>query len=235
MNEHTSKRFEDELGELKEKVLEMGALVEKAIHRSMSSLVEFDPKRARKVIARDKDINQLEVDIDAMTNHLLALRQPAAGDLRFIIATIKIVTDLERSGDMAEGIAERTIQSEDHPMTHVDSMETMADMVVDQTRDALNAFAAGDVELALKVIAKDKKVNKMHRSIQREYITYMLEDPREITNGLASASVTKNLERMGDHAVNIAEMVIYMIEGYDVRHVAPKAAASMVHGEEIND
>jgi len=231
MNEHTVKRFEDELTLLKERILSMGGLVEKAIRRSMKSLLEYDPKRARKVIARDQAINALEVEIDEMTRNILALRQPAASDLRFIIATIKIVTDLERTGDLAEGIAERTIQSEDHPLTHASSLEAMADLIIAQIKTALDAFSRADVDLALSVIGNDKKVNRLHKTLQRENITYMLEDPREISAGISCSSVAKNLERIGDHAVNIAEMVIYMVKGHDVRHVDHKTAAAIISGE----
>jgi len=234
MSEHTIKRFEDELNELKEKILGMGGLVEKAVRRSIKSVLQVDAGKAQKVIDRDRAINALEVEIDEMTRSMLALRQPAAGDLRLVIATIKIVTDLERSGDLAEGIAETVLQTEEHPLTHTSSLESLADLVIDQIKGSLDAFARGDFDAALDCINKDKKVNKIYKAMQRENLTYMLEDPRQITAGLLASSIGKNLERIGDHAVNISEMVIYIVKGHDVRHVDHATAAALVSGE-LND
>jgi len=230
MSEHTIKRFEDELNLLKEKVLTMGGLVEKAVRRSMKSLLEQDAKRARKVIERDTAINTLELQIDEMTRNILALRQPAAGDLRFIITTIKIVTDLERAGDLAETIAEGMLASKDHPLTHLESLQNLADKAMIQLKEALDCFARGDITLALAIIESDKKLDSMYKSMQRENLTYMLEDHHQISAGLMANSLGKNLERIGDHAVNIAEMVIYMVTGQDVRHVDYEDAVALVSG-----
>ncbi|RMG91113.1 MAG: phosphate transport system regulatory protein PhoU [Zetaproteobacteria bacterium] len=232
MTEHTIKRFEDELTHLKEQVLSMGGLVEKAIRRAVRSLSEHDAKRARKVIERDKAINALEVEIDNMTRSMLALRQPAAGDLRLIIATIKIVTDLERIGDLAEGMAESSLQAMEHPINHyLDSLLALAERSIAQLQDALDAFAHNDVGKALAVIENDEKINRAFRSLQRENLTYMMEDPRQISAGLLATSIAKSIERIGDHAVNIAEMVIYIVKGHDVRHVDHETAAALVSGE----
>jgi len=219
MVQHTFKRYDDELNELKQRVLAMGGLVERAIRRAMKALNQFDVERARKVIARDKAINALEVEIDEMTSTMLALRQPAAGDLRFIITAIKIVTDLERSGDLAEGIAEAVLQSQDHPLTNLDSMNSLADAVSLQFSAALDAFARGDVDAALACVEGDKRVNKLFKGMQRETLSYMIEDPRQITSGLIAMNIGRYLERIGDHAANISEMVIYMVKGHDIRHV----------------
>ncbi len=235
MTEHTIKRFEDELTALKEKILCMGGLVEKAVRRSMKSVLQVDPGKAQKVIDRDRAINALEVEIDEMTRSMLALRQPAAGDLRLVIATIKIVTDLERSGDLAEGIADAMLQTKDHPIIHTSSLETLAELVIEQVKYALDAFASEDFEKALDCVAKDKKVNKTFKAFQRENLTYLMEDPRQITAGLLASAIGKNLERIGDHAVNIAEMVIYMVKGHDIRHVDHKTAAALISGELSED
>jgi len=235
MPAHTMKRYEDELIELKEKILGMGGLVEKAIRRAMKALTEHDPKRARKVVERDRAINALEVEIDEMTRRILALRQPAAGDLRFIISAIKIVTDLERIGDLAEGVAESVLQTENDPLAHTDSLETLADRAIEELKQALDAFAQSDVELALETIEADDRLDKMFRSFQRENLTYMMEDPRQIGTGLTANNVGRALERIGDHAVNIAEMVIYMVKGHDVRHVDHETAAALVAGEIDDD
>ncbi|TLS77995.1 phosphate signaling complex protein PhoU [Mariprofundus erugo] len=229
MSEHTIKRYEDELNLLKQKVIAMGGLVEKAVRRSMKSLLELDAKRARKVIERDSAINTLELQIDEMTRKILALRQPAAGDLRFIMTTIKIVTDLERTGDMAESIAETMLQSEDHPLTHLASLQAMAEKAISQLKDALDCFARGDLHLALSIIQKDGAMDLMFKSLQRETLTYMMEDHRQISTGLLAYSIGKNLERIGDHAVNIAEMVIYMVSSHDVRHLNHEAASKLLN------
>ncbi len=231
MPTHTMKRFEDELNELKEKILSMGGLVEKAIKRSMKALTEHSLKRANKVIERDKAINAMEVEIDEMTRRILALRQPAARDLRFIISTIKIVTDLERIGDLAEGIAESMVENEDVIISHTDTLDLLADRAGTQLSMALDAFSRGDVGAALSVIENDAKIDKLFRSLQRENLTYMMEDPRQITPGLMANNIGRSLERIGDHAVNIAEMVIYMIKGHDVRHVDHETAAALISGE----
>jgi len=228
MTQHTIKRFEDELNELKESILEMGGLVEKATRRSMNSLFKNDLKRAKKVIKRDSTINAMEIRIDEMTRSILALRQPAAGDLRFVMTAIKVVTDLERMGDLAEDIAENMLDTEEHPLTHISSLHSLSDMVFSQLGDALDAFARGDLDAAMHCIEGNQKVHEMYNAMQREYLTYMLEDPRQITTALIASNISRDLERIGDHAVNISEMVIYMVQGSDVRHVNPEAAAAIV-------
>ena len=231
MTQHTFKRYDEELSELKERILSMGGLVERAIRRSMKALNNFDTNRARKVIARDKAINALEVEIDDMTRSILALRQPAAGDLRFIITTIKIVTDLERCGDLAESIAKAVVQNQDHPLTNLDSMNTLSDAVCQQVSAALDAFARGDIEAALACIEGTQKIHKLFKVMQRENLSYMLEDPRQISVGLAAFSIGRSLERIGDHASNISEMVIYMVKGHDIRHVDHETAAAIISGK----
>jgi len=231
MNEHTIKRFEGELNELKEKVLQMGGLVEKAVNRSMNSLIKHDTNRAHKVIARDKNINDLELEIDEMTRTILALRQPAASDLRFVMTSIKLVTDLERMGDLAEGIAEKMLETRDHPLIQISSLESLSELVLAQLKRALDGFACNDIEAAMQCIEDDKKVNQMYKSIQREYLTYMIEDTHQITSGLIATNIAKNLERIGDHVVNVAEMIVYMVKGYDIRHLGRKNAAAKIRGE----
>jgi len=235
MTEHTIKRFENELTILKEKILAMGGLVEKAVRRSMKSVLNQDAKRAHKVIEKDKAINALEMEIDSMTRQMLALRQPAAGDLRLVLATIKIVTDLERAGDRAEGIAESMLETEDHPLTDTATLETMADLVVAQIKLALDSFARSDLTTALQCLEQNKKIRSQYKAIQRETLTYMIEDPRKITAGLLATSIAGNLGRIGDHAVNIAEMVIYVVAGQDVRHMNYDKAATLVGVQKIEE
>jgi phosphate transport system protein len=230
-SQHIIKRFDEELTELKEHVLAMGGLVEKALKRSMNSLIMQDPKRALKVIERDKAINALEIQIDEMTRSILALRQPAAGDLRLVISTIKVVTDLERMGDLAENIAEEMLKSQDRPLTHLTTLQSLAEQTAIQLNQALDAFARGDVNWALHVIENHQKSEDLFNSMQRENLTYMLEDPREITSGMMIFAIGRALVRISSHATNIAEMVIYMIQGHDIRHVDHETAAMLLNGE----
>jgi len=197
----------------------------------MNSLIKQDAKRAHKVIERDHAINAMEVEIDEMTRTILALRQPAASDLRFVMTTIKVVTDLERMGDLAENIAENMLKTAEHPLTQVSSLQSLSDLVLDQLKEALDAFAKRDLVQAMACIENDDKVHAKFKAMQREYLTYMMEDPRQITAGLIATDIARSLERIGDHAVNVAEMVIYMVKGHEVRHVDHKTAAALVSGE----
>ncbi|MCF7822472.1 MAG: phosphate signaling complex protein PhoU [Mariprofundaceae bacterium] len=228
---HTVKSFEDDLIELKSKVLQMGELVRKATRRSMNSLIKNDPDRAHRVIERDSSINALEVEIDNLTRDIIALRQPAASDLRFVLSIAKIVTDLERMGDLAENIAICMLKTEEHPVIELESLRTLSAKVMNQISVSIKAFDENDAELALRCIANDRKIDARYKSIQREYITYMLEDPRQITGGLIATDIAKFLERIADHAVNISEMVIYMVKGHDVRHIDRKTAEALISGE----
>jgi len=231
MPKHTIKRYEDELEQLKGKVLAMGGLVEKALKRAMNSLFKQDSKRAVKVIERDKTINALEVEIDEMTRAILALRQPAAGDLRFVLSTVKIVTDLERMGDLAEDIANEMLKSAEHPLKHLATLQALAEQTALQLSKALDAFACADVARAFRVIEGSQKARDMFNSMQRENLTYMLEDPREISAGMILFAIGRALIRISDHATNVAEMTIYMVKGHDIRHVDHETAAALISGD----
>lgn len=230
MNVHTLRRFDDELTQLKERVLFMGGLVERAIGNAVKSMLEQDGKLARKTISRDSAINDLEVQCDDITRSIIVRRQPAANDLRFIITIIKVVTDLERMGDLAAGLAEEAIQIQDYPPVDFSHLEAMGNQVQQQVNRALDALSRGDIDLAMSVIEKDKNVDKLYKSMYREMITYMLENPRTISASITLSNAARNLERIADHATNIAEMVIYNIQGYDIRHVNHKEAVKLLHG-----
>ena len=230
--QHTMKRFDEEMVELKEHVLSMGGLVERAIGDAVTSMLEQDEKLALKTIERDRAINALEVQCDEMTRDILVRRQPAAGDLRFILAIIKVVTDLERIGDLAASIAKGMIQSEESPPRNFSNLDTMGEKVGKQVERALDAFSRGDADLAMKVIQKDVKIDKLYKRMYRELLTYMMEDPRSISSSIILSDAAKNLERISAHATNIAEMVVYMEYGYDIRHVDHDAAAKILSGEE---
>jgi len=230
MTIHTLKRFDDELTQLKERVLSMGGLVERAIGNAVKSMLEQDEKLAHKTIRRDASINALEVQCDNMTRSLLVRRQPAASDLRFIIAIIKVVTDLERMGDLAAELSGDAIQLLDHPPADLSDLETMGHQVQQQVNRALDALSRGDIHLAMSVIEKDRKVDQLYKVIASKTIAHMLKDPASISTSVTLSNAAKNLERIADHATNIAEMVIYNIQGHDIRHVNHEAAEKLLRG-----
>jgi phosphate transport system protein len=220
MEGHIYKAFDMELKELKEKLLHEGGLVERAIQDAIKALLERTSDIARKVIDDDDSINALEVEIDEFCLKLLALRQPAARDLRFITTAIKINYDLERIGDMAVNICERVLELNQEPQLkpYID-MPTMAFIVQNMVKESLDAFVKEDVQLALKVTQDDEKVDNYLDQIFRELLTYMMQDARTISRATRLLFISKNLERMADHAVNIAELVIFMVEGKIIRHI----------------
>jgi len=226
--QHTTKRFDEELTKLKEHVLSMGGLVERAIKNSVRSLLEHDEKRALRTIDRDHAINAMEVEIDEMTRDILVRRQPAAGDLRFVLAVMKVVTDLERMGDLSASIAQGMIRSSDHAPHDYSNLDAISEKVQRHVRRSLDALARGDVDLAMLVIEKDSGIDRLYKRMYRELLTYMMEDPRAISSSFILSNVAKNLERIAAHATNIAEMVIYIEKGHDVRHVDHEEAAKML-------
>jgi phosphate transport system protein len=212
--------FDEELRLLKERVLKIGSLVEAAIHDSVKSLVERDSDLARMVIERDHKINALDVGIDEECIRLMALRQPKARDLRFITTAMKITTDLERIGDLAENIAERAIELNDEPQLkpYID-IPRMAEITEDMVRDSLDAFVRGCSKVPYEVIKKDDEVDNLNSQVFNELLFYMIQDPNTASRAVKISYVSKYLERIADHATNIAEMVIYMCEGKIVRHM----------------
>ena len=225
MVEHTSRNYEMELQDLKEKLLLLGGMVEEMIALAMKSLLGRDPELARRVIASDPRADATEMDVDHLCLHILALRQPAASDLRFIATALKIVTDLERIGDLAVNIAERAIElSEEPPLKPYIDIPRMAQAAADMVRQALDAFVTRNPDQARAVLAADDAVDDLNVQLFRELLTYMIEEPRNVTRALRITFISKYLERIGDHATNIAQMVIFMCEGRDVRHPRVRAA-----------
>jgi phosphate transport system protein len=216
---HTDKVYEAELGQLRNRLLEMGGKVEAAITASVRSLTERDSVLAQKVIASDREVNRLEVEIDDACRRLLALRQPAASDLRFITTALKIVTDLERMGDLAVNIAERALDlNQAPPLRPFHDLSSLAEMTEAQLKKALDAFVQQDVARAEEVIAGDEVLDAVYLKLFNELLTYMMEDSRVIRRATSIMFSAKHLERFGDHVINVAEMVIYMVRGTDVRH-----------------
>lgn len=219
MTPHTDKAFERDLSNLREKLLSMSARVERQISDSVRSLVGRDSALAEKVIAADLEVNRLEVDIDELCRKILALRQPAASDLRLITTALKIVVDLERCGDLAVNIAERAIDLNQVPAIkeYVDTPK-LAELTQSQVRKALDAFVQADIHKAEDVLKGDDLLDALYLKIFNELLSLMMEDSRNIRRATYVMSVAKHLERIGDHAMNVAEMVIYMVKGTDIRH-----------------
>lgn len=212
--------FDEELKALREEILRLGSMVETAIRDSVRSLVERDSELAKEVIKRDHLINALEVKIDEECIRLIALRQPVASDLRFITTAMKITTDLERMGDLAENIAERALELNQEPLLKpFVNIPKMAEITQEMVRDALDSFVAGCTRLPYEVIKKDDKVDELTETNFRELLELMVKDPNIIPIAVKRTYVAKYLERIADHATNIAEMVIYMCKGKIIRHM----------------
>ncbi len=214
--------FDEELMHLKGLILKMGSMVEGAIKDSIRSLVERDNDLARKVIEKDHQVNHLDVQIDEESIRLIALRQPKAGDLRFITTAMKITTDLERMGDLAVNIAERALElNEEAVLKPYVDIPRMSQIAQSMTRDALEAFVQGNKKLAMDVIMRDDEVDDLKHQVLNELLFLMVQDPTTASRGMKVSFVAQYLERFGDHATNIAEMVIYLVEGRIIRHMEP--------------
>jgi phosphate transport system protein len=214
------RHFHEELDALKQTLLAMGGLVEDQIRRVMRALLERDDDLARDVIERDHQVNQYDVEVDEKCVELLALNQPAASDLRFITTAMKIVTDLERIGDQAVNIAQRALELHQEPQLkpYVD-LPRMSEKAQRMVKESLDAFVSRDTELARRVCGEDAEVDALKEQIFRELLTYMMEDAKTIPRAIRLILVSRFLERVADHATNIAEMVIYLVESKMVRHM----------------
>jgi len=213
------RHFHEELEALKQTLLAMGGLVEDQIRRVMRALIERDDALAQEVIDRDQQVNTYDVEVDETCVSLLALHQPAAGDLRFITTAMKIVTDLERMGDQAVNIAQRVLELNREPQLkpYID-LPRMAEKAQRMVKESLDAFVARDTELARHVCAEDAEVDALKEQIFRELLTFMMEDARTIPRAIRLILISRFLERLADHATNIAEMVIYLVDAKMVRH-----------------
>jgi len=220
LSQHTDKKYEEDLKRLREDILYMGGLVEDQIQKAVSSLVDRDSALAETIIERDHEVNRLDVEIDDVCIRLLALHQPAARDLRFITTALKITTDLERIGDMAVNICERALELNEEPQLkpYID-IPRMARTSERMIRESLDAFVHEDTDLALKVCKDDQEVDDLNSQIFRETISFMIEDPHTINRAMKISSISKYLERIADHATNIAEMVVFMVKGKSIRHM----------------
>jgi phosphate transport system protein len=214
--------FDDELKELRERILKLGSMVEDAIRDSVKALIERDSELAQEVIKRDHLINALDVKIDEECVRLIALRQPMARDLRFITTAMKITTDLERMGDLAVNIAERTLELNEQPqLKPFVNIPKMAEISQSMVKDVLDAYVTGCSRLPYEVIKRDDEVDDLTVKNFEELLSLMIQDPKIITLAVKRTYIAKYLERIADHATNIAEMVIYMCKGKIIRHMTP--------------
>jgi len=219
---HISQQFNSELEEIRSHVLAMGGLVEEQIRNATQSLVDGNVSLAEAVISRDIEVNKAEVNIDEECTHIIARRQPAATDLRLVIAVIKTITDLERIGDQAERVARMgtRLAEVERPKNNYHELQNMGESVAKMVHGALDAFARSDVETAIKVSKQDEQVDQEYDGLMRQCLTFMMEDPRKISQMLDIMWAARALERIGDHAKNICEYVIYLVKGKDVRHIS---------------
>ena len=223
LGQHISKQFNNELEEIRSRVLTMGGMVEVQLSHAIESLLHTNKDLAEQVVENDMKVNGMEVSIDEECTTVLARRQPAAGDLRLMIAVIKTITDLERIGDEAKHIARQALSVADEvqPLAaQLSAVEQLGNRVKDMLHRALDAFARMDVELSIDVSRQDMGVDMEYEKVIRHQITYMMEDPRKIPTSLDVLWASRALERVGDRCCNICEYVIYLVEGKDVRHIS---------------
>ncbi|MEC4889563.1 MAG: phosphate signaling complex protein PhoU [Nitrospira sp.] len=220
------RHIDQELAELRAQILRMGALVEEQIAGSIKALVDRDIDLASRIIERDTLVNRFDVDIDERCIRLLALQAPAAGDLRFVTTAMKISTELERMSDLAENICERVIELNEEPQLkpYID-IPRMADWAMRMVRECLDAFVRSDAALARKVCADDDGVDNLTHQLFRELLSFMIENPGTISRAIRLTFIGKYIERIADHATNISELVIYMVEGKIIRHMPPSGAS----------
>lgn len=253
--QHTDREYEGELSRIREMLLMMGAKVEEMLSQAMKALVERDSDLAERTLAIDRQINRLEMEVDDLCLKVLARRQPVASDLRFVTMALKVVTDLERMGDLGVNICERVLElnedpsaqqapsglqerspprepaalqepsaQQDTPLKPYVEVANMAEAAQEMLREALDAFVAGDAERAQHIVERDSKVDAYYATIFRELLTHMMANPRNIYRATRVQSIAKYIERIADHATNVAEMVVFMVRGKDIRHAGrPKS------------
>ena len=222
----TQRHFDEELTALKSKLLRMAGLAEDQIDKALAALVSRDSTLARQVIERDHQVNAMDVEIDEDCIRLLALHQPAARDLRLVTTAMKVATELERISDLAENICERSIELNEEPQLKpyidIPRMGNLARMMV---KESIDAFVRDDATLARRVLTNDDSVDELMEQVFRELLSFMLEDPHTITRAIRLSFIAKYLERVADHATNIAELVVYLVEGKIIRHTTPPGSS----------
>ncbi len=237
LSHHISRRFNEDLERVRSKVLAMGGFVEQQLAKAVTALVEGDSLLGDAVARDDVQVNAMEVAIDEECQRILATRAPAASDLRLIVAVIKAITDLERMGDECEkiGYIASRLATQERPADKYREIKHLGRVVEDMVHDALDAFARMDADAALKVARQDRLVDEEYESIQRQSITFMMEDPRSIRRALDIMWIVRALERIGDHAKNMCEYVIYMVHGKDVRHTRLEDVETQMRAQRSKD
>lgn len=232
--EHFSKRYDEELESMRSRILQMGGLVESQLKAALEAFEHADLAKAQSAIVADKRVNELEIDLDRAVGNVIARRQPTAGDLRMVMGVAKVITDLERIGDEATKIARAVqwLRDKDNSarVNRIPDIHTSGELVASMLHRSLDAFARVDAQAAAAIIADDLGVDERFRAILRQLITFMMEDPRTISASLDTVWAAKAIERIGDHAKNIAEHVIFISRGADVRHSSPEDVARVVAG-----
>lgn len=235
MSEHLSKQFDTELDELRGHMTQMGGLVEEQVRAAIQAFAESDGELVERVIARDAEVDAMEIDLDNACAHVIARRQPAAIDLRVVITVSKTVTDIERIGDEAKKIAKATRKILERGLSatnpQIMAVRHMGEQAAAMLHEVLNAFVRMDVESAAEIVRRDKEIDQHFRAITRELVTYMMEDPRTISTALDIVFIAKSIERIGDHCKNIAKDVIYIVKGRDVRHLGIDALEQEARAE----
>ena len=231
LGQHISRRFNEDMERVRTRVMQMGGFVEQQLQQAVIALVEGNSELGEQIARDDYKVNQMEVEIDEECGRIIAMRQPTASDLRVVVAIIKTITDLERIGDEAEkiGFLASKLAAMDRPSDSYRELKTLGQHVAHMVRDAMNAFARLDVDEAWDVVREDERVDDEYEAIQRQCITFMMEDPRSIKRVMNVTWCARSLERIGDHAKNICEYVIYMVQGKDVRHTGD---SEIKHSEE---
>ncbi|KGM07731.1 Phosphate transport system regulatory protein PhoU [Methylophaga thiooxydans] len=235
-SQHISQQFEKELQDIRSRVLALGGLVEQQVANAMDALLTGDSELAREVISFDDEVNDLELSIDEECIQIIALRQPTASDLRLVSGILKTITDLERIGDESVGIAKMAINlsEKDRPKRNYRELQSLGNHVRGMLRDALDAFARFDVEMALQVAKEDRNVDAEYEALLRQLMTYMMEDNRAVSRVIDMMWSARSLERIGDHAHNVCEHIIYLVEGKDVRHLSIEKAEKVIRGEPLD-
>ena len=220
LSHHISRRFNEDLESVRAKVLAMGGFVEEQVSKAVAALVDGNTALGQEVVVDDQKVNEMEVAIDEECSRILATRAPTAGDLRVIVTIIKTITDLERIGDESEKVAfiASRLASMERPVDSYRAVKHLGRQVVRMVHDSLDCFARMDAQAAIRVAREDRSIDEEYDAIQRQCITFMMEDPRQIRRALDVMWVVRALERIGDHAKNLCEYVIYMVHGKDVRH-----------------
>lgn len=231
---HISRQFNAELEDIRSRVLQMGGFVEQQIENALEALIKGSTSQGEAVVMNDTQVNKMEVTIDEECNHIIARRQPAAGDLRLVVAVIKTITDLERVGDEAEKIARMAVRlaGEERPKNNYAEIQVLGSHVRKMLHDALDAFARLDIEAAVRTAREDRKADQEYEGAMRQLITYMMEDPRTISRVLNVIWAARALERIGDHSRNICEYIIYLVKGKDIRHTSLDQVAQEILGKE---